>query len=144
MTSVHVICSHSFGKIVNKRHFGQPHVFVVLLVVFTVVPDWSFHILFFGGGRREKRLPQVYLHAMVNEQRLGKNWSEERCSFLFDFLCYADQTNTSIQAVFTLYWIGFCSISKVVPVQCEQELFCCAAEIFPKRSQCKQKPYPLL
>ena len=49
-----------------------------------------------------------------------------------------------IQAVFTLYLIGFCSVSKVAPVQCEQELmFCCGEEIVPKRSQCEQKPYPL-
>ena len=48
------------------------------------------------------------------------------------------------QAMFTLYQIGFCSVSKVAPVQCEQELmFCCGAEIVPKRSQCEQKPYPL-
>ena len=47
-------------------------------------------------------------------------------------------------AMFTLYWIGFCSVSKVAPVQCEKELmFCCGAEIVPKRSQCEQKPYPL-
>ena len=47
-------------------------------------------------------------------------------------------------AMFTLYRIGFCSVSKVAPVQCEQELmFCCGAEIVPKRSQCEQKPYPL-
>ena len=46
--------------------------------------------------------------------------------------------------MFTLYRIGFCSVSKVAPVQCEQELmFCCGAEIVPKRSQCEQKPYPL-
>ena len=37
---------------------------------------------------------------------------------------------------FTLYQIGCCSISKVAPVQCEQELmFCCGAEncseVFP-------------
>ena len=39
--------------------------------------------------------------------------------------------------MFTLYRIGFCSVSKVAPVQCEQELmFCCIAEIVPKRSQC--------
>ena len=45
--------------------------------------------------------------------------------------------------MFTLYRIGFCSVSKVAPVQCEQELmFCCGAEIVPKRSQCEQKPYP--
>ena len=38
----------------------------------------------------------------------------------------------------------FCSVSKVASVQCEQELmFCCGAEIVPKRSQCEQKPYPL-
>ena len=48
------------------------------------------------------------------------------------------------EAMFTLYRIGFCSVSKVAPVQCEQELmFCCGAEIDPKRSQCEQKPYPL-
>ena len=48
------------------------------------------------------------------------------------------------KAMFTLYRIGFCSIAKVAPVQCEQELmFCCGAEIVPKRSQCEQKPYPL-
>ena len=42
----------------------------------------------------------------------------------------------------TLYRIGFCSVSKVALVQCEQELmFCCGAEIVPKRSQCEQKPY---
>ena len=46
--------------------------------------------------------------------------------------------------MFTLYRIGFCSVLKVAPVQCEQELIiCCGAEIVPKRSQCKQKPYPL-
>ena len=45
--------------------------------------------------------------------------------------------------MFTLYRIGFCSVSKVVPVQCEHELmFCCGAEIVPKRSQCEQKSYP--
>ena len=45
--------------------------------------------------------------------------------------------------MFTLYWIGFCSISEVAPIQCEQELmFCCGAEIVPKRSQCEHKPYP--
>ena len=44
--------------------------------------------------------------------------------------------------MFTLYWIGFCSISKVAPVQCEQELmFCCGAETVPKRSQCQHKFY---
>ena len=49
-----------------------------------------------------------------------------------------------IEAMFTLYRIGFCSVSTVAPVQCEQELmFCCGAEIVPKRSQCEQKPYPL-
>ena len=49
-----------------------------------------------------------------------------------------------IKAMFTLYRIGFCSASKVAPVQCEQELmFCCGAEIVPKRSQREQKPYPL-
>ena len=48
------------------------------------------------------------------------------------------------KAMFTLYRMGFCSVSKVAPVQCEQELmFCCGAEIVPKRSQCEQKPYPL-
>ena len=45
--------------------------------------------------------------------------------------------------MFTLYRIGLCSVAKVAPVQCEQELmFCCGAEIVPKRSQCEQKPYP--
>ena len=45
--------------------------------------------------------------------------------------------------MFTLHRIGFCSVSKVPPIQCEQELiFCCAAEIVPKRSQCEHKPYP--
>ena len=42
------------------------------------------------------------------------------------------------QAMFTLYRIGFCSVSKVAPVQCEQELmFCCGAENVPKCSQCE-------
>ena len=45
--------------------------------------------------------------------------------------------------MFTLYRIGFCSVSKGPPVKCEQELmFCCGAEIVPKRSQCEQEPYP--
>ena len=40
-----------------------------------------------------------------------------------------------INSMFTLYRIGFCSVSKVAPVQCEQELiFCCSAEIVLKRS----------
>ena len=47
------------------------------------------------------------------------------------------------EAMFSLYRTGFCSISKVAPAQCEQELiFCCVAKIVPKRSQCEQKPYP--
>ena len=45
--------------------------------------------------------------------------------------------------MFTLYRIGLYSVSKVAPVQCEQKvMFCCGAEIVPKRSQCEQKPYP--
>ena len=45
--------------------------------------------------------------------------------------------------MFTLYRIGFFSVSEVAPIQCEQELmFCCGAEIVPKRSQCEHKPYP--
>ena len=52
-------------------------------------------------------------------------------------------TSVLIQAMFTLYRIGFCSVSDVAPVQCEQELmFCCGAETVPKRSQCEQEPYP--
>ena len=44
--------------------------------------------------------------------------------------------------MFMLYRIGFWSISKVAPMQCEQELmFCCGAEIVPKRSQCEHKSY---
>ena len=51
---------------------------------------------------------------------------------------------TLFGAMFTLYRIGFCSVAKVAPAQCEQELmFCCCAEIVRKRSQCEQKPYPL-
>ena len=47
------------------------------------------------------------------------------------------------EAMFTLYRIGFCSVSKVAPIQCEQELmFCCGAEVVPKRSQCEHKPCP--
>ena len=39
----------------------------------------------------------------------------------------------TFMAMFTLYRIGFCSVVKVAPVQCEQELiFCCGAEIVPK------------
>ena len=54
----------------------------------------------------------------------------------------ASLTGTT-EAMFTLYRIGFCSVAKVAPVQCEQELmFCCGAEIVPKRSQYEQKPYP--
>ena len=63
MTSVCVIRSHSFGKIVNKRHFVHRigswilsekqevnHTFLAVhLVVFTAVPDWSFHSQ--SGGR---------------------------------------------------------------------------------------------
>ena len=50
---------------------------------------------------------------------------------------------TKIQTMFTLYRIGFCSVAKVAPIQCEQELMsCCGAKIVPKRSQCEHKPYP--
>ena len=42
---------------------------------------------------------------------------------------------TASQAMFTLYRIGSCSVSKVAPIQCEQELmFCSGAEIVSKRS----------
>ena len=48
------------------------------------------------------------------------------------------------EAMFTLCRIGFCSVSKVAPVQCEQELMlCCGAKTVPKSSQCEQKRYPL-
>ena len=68
MTSVLVIRSHSFGKIVNKWHFVHRFVswilsekkevnhtfFAVLLVVFTAVPYWSSLLFpigpFTGGG----------------------------------------------------------------------------------------------
>ena len=57
---------------------------------------------------------------------------------------FSNLTVSIFQAMFTLYRIGFCSVSKVAPAQCEQELmFCCGAEVVPKRSQCEQKPYPL-
>ena len=47
------------------------------------------------------------------------------------------------EAMFTLYRIGFCSVAKVAPIQCEQELMpCCGAQIVPNRSQCEHKPYP--
>ena len=40
---------------------------------------------------------------------------------------------------------GFCSISKVARVQCEQEsMFCCIAEIVLNRFQCEQKPLPVI
>ena len=65
MTNVPDIRSHNFGKIVNKRHFVHRFVtwilsekqevnhtfFAVLLVVFTAVPDWSFHKV---GGEPKK------------------------------------------------------------------------------------------
>ena len=38
---------------------------------------------------------------------------------------------------------GFCSVSKVAPIQCEQEfMFYCGAETVPKHCQCEHKPYP--
>ena len=47
------------------------------------------------------------------------------------------------EVMFTLYRIGFCSVSKVALIQCGQELTsCCGAETVPKRSQCEHKPYP--
>ena len=55
--------------------------------------------------------------------------------------CHPEQE--MFKAIFTLYRIGFCSVSKLAPIQCEQELmFCCGAEIVPKRSLCEHKPYP--
>ena len=42
--------------------------------------------------------------------------------------------------MFTLYRIGFCSVSKVAPVHCEQELMFCHGVL--KRSQCEQSSYP--
>ena len=45
------------------------------------------------------------------------------------------------KAMSTLYRTGFCSVSKVASVQCEQEsMFCCGAWIVPKRSQCEESP----
>ena len=60
------------------------------------------------------------------------------------FGCHCDSSKSALNKVmFTLYRIGFCSVAKVAPVQCKQELmFCCGAENVPKRSQCEQKPYP--
>ena len=74
MTSVHVICGHSFGKVVNKRHLVHRFVswilsekqevnhtfFAVLLVIFTVVPDWSVHEGR-GGGEGKKGPLSQYL-----------------------------------------------------------------------------------
>ena len=76
-----------------------------------------------------------------------KNQYDVRISFFQSFQIIALKMalcQISSQAMFTLYRIGFCSVSKVAPVQCEQELmFRCGAEIVPKRSQCEHKPYPL-
>ena len=80
----------------------------------------------------EVRCPEgsCYLSMSPEIQHLSKNKRNFHC--------------LTTKAMFTLYRIGFCSVSKVVPVQCEQELmFCCGAEIVPKRSQREQKPYPL-
>ena len=46
-----------------------------------------------------------------------------------------------LKDMFTLYPASFCSVSKVAPTQCKKKLmFCCGAEIVPKRSHCEQKP----
>ena len=45
------------------------------------------------------------------------------------------------KAMFTLYRIGFCSISKVAPSVNRELTFCCGAEIVTKCSQCEQEPY---
>ena len=46
-----------------------------------------------------------------------------------------------VKSMPTLYRIAFCSISKVAPVKCEQELMiCCGTEIVPKRCQCEPHP----
>ena len=45
----------------------------------------------------------------------------------------------------TLYRIGFCSVSKVAPLQCEQELMsCCGAKIVLKGSQCAVIQFTML
>ena len=49
---------------------------------------------------------------------------------------------TDPKAMYTLYRIGLSSVSKVAPIQCEQELmFCWRAEVVSKRSQCEHMPY---
>ena len=76
----------------------------------------------------------------IDMLRALKSYLKHRCKHVLRPLqLYGDQA----LAMFTLYRIGFYSVAKVAPVQCEQELmFCCGAEIVPKRSQCEQKPYP--
>ena len=76
---------------------------------------------------------------VFTETDSGSSWYKIPIQFLFS--CH--QILSDPKAMFTLYRIGFCSVSKVAPIQCEQELmFCCGAEVVPKRSQCEHKPYP--
>ena len=43
--------------------------------------------------------------------------------------------------MFTLYWIGFCSVSKVAPVQYEQGLmFCYGAELLRSDTSVNKNP----
>ena len=54
---------------------------------------------------------------------------------IFNSLVAHDKYDKRVKAMFTLYKIGFCSLSKVAPVQCEQvSMFCFGAEIVPKNS----------
>ena len=98
--------------------------------------------------RGESSKSNVQQHASNNQDKLTVNRTRAECAPQVVYYPVIQEASLGLQiatkAMFTLYRIGFCSVSKVAPVQCEQELmFCCGAEIVPKRSQCEQKPYPL-
>ena len=83
--------------------------------------------------------------ASVHTRNAAVSAPEQHCSApLLKVECsVSDRFLKRSEAMFTLYQIGFCSFSKVAPIQCEQELmFCCGAEIVPKHSQREHKPYP--
>ena len=89
------------------------------------------------------RSPYIILVSASPRVIFSWKYSSSSLPFNRSYSAMSESLFCSVQTTFTLYRIGFCSISKVVLVQYEKELmFCCSAEIVPKRSQCEQKPYP--
>ena len=84
---------------------------------------------------------EQFLHRSSCSHCTGATFETEQKPIRYSVNIALETRSEVYKAMFTLYRIGFCSVSKIAPVQCEQKLmFCCGAEIVPNVPNVKRSP----